>query len=95
LKPIFEVDSTLDSPNSPTPSTKSPLESCQPPRIPTFGRRPGDRKRIISEGSEESIDEAQSLSSNEITGSPIDDQEHGDLIGWSGGLAILRVCQCP
>uniref|UniRef100_A0A0X3P2X4 Phosphatase and actin regulator 2 n=2 Tax=Schistocephalus solidus TaxID=70667 RepID=A0A0X3P2X4_SCHSO len=107
LKPIFEVDSTLDSPNSPTPSTKSPLESCQPPRIPTFGRRPGDRKRIISEGSEESIDEAQSLSSNEITGSPntsLENDGNSELcpqqlmirstVTSLDGQAVLRFYEC-
>nr|VZI05895.1 unnamed protein product [Spirometra erinaceieuropaei] len=70
LKPIFEVESTPDSPDSLTPPTDSPAESWQLPRLPLLARRPGGRKVIISEGSEESIDEVQSASSSDITGSP-------------------------
>ncbi|VDN10960.1 unnamed protein product [Dibothriocephalus latus] len=107
LKPIFEVEGSLDSLNSPTPPTHSPTENWLPPRIPVPGRGPGGRKAILSEGSEESIDEAHSLSSNETPGSPNTNSEHdgnSDLcpeqlmlrgtVNSLEGQAVLRFYEC-
>ncbi|KAL7056470.1 hypothetical protein AAHC03_020969 [Spirometra sp. Aus1] len=107
LKPIFEVESTPDSPDSLTPPTDSPAESWQLPRLPLLAGPAGGRKVIISEGSEESIDEVQSASSSDITGSPHTSSEndgHSDLcpqqlmirgtVTSVGGQAVLRFYEC-